>query len=70
MMVFGKIYNARWSIERTCRDHAMRVDTETLKAASAKLKALLRRCRQRLIQALCADWKAQVRPSISMYSTG
>lgn len=41
MMVFGKIYNARWSIERTCRDHAMRVDTETLKAASAKLKALL-----------------------------
>lgn len=24
MMVFGKIYNARWSIERTCRDHAMR----------------------------------------------
>ena len=85
MMVFGKIYNARWSIERTCRDHAMRVDTETLKAASAKLKALLpqvqqrhlraaeiggRRCRQRLIQALCADWKAQVRPSILMYSTG
>ncbi len=41
MMVFGKIYNARWSIERTCRDHAMHVDTETLKAASAKLKALL-----------------------------
>lgn len=39
MMVFGKIYNARWSIERTCRDHAMRVDTETLKAASAKLKS-------------------------------
>ena len=61
MMGFGKIYNARWSIERTCRDHAMRVDTETLKAASAKLKALL---------PLCADWKAQVRPSISMYSTG
>lgn len=24
MMVFGKIYNAQWSIERTCRDHAMR----------------------------------------------
>ena len=40
-MIFGKVYNARWSIERTCRDHAMRVDTETLKAASAKLKALL-----------------------------
>lgn len=41
MMVFGKLYNARWSIERTCRDHAMRVDTELLKAASARLKVLL-----------------------------
>ena len=30
-MVLGKLYNARWSIERTCRDHAMRVDVEKLK---------------------------------------
>ena len=41
MMVFGKLYNARWSMERTCRDHAMRVDTEALKSTSARLKALL-----------------------------
>ena len=27
-MVLGKLYNARWSIERTCRDHAMRVDVD------------------------------------------
>ena len=32
-MVLGKLYNARWSIERTCRDHAMRVDVEKLKKA-------------------------------------
>ena len=26
-MIFGKLYNARWSLERTKRDHALRVDT-------------------------------------------
>ncbi len=40
-MVFGKVYNARWSIERTCRDHALRVDATVLKGASARLKDLL-----------------------------
>lgn len=40
-MIFGKVYNARWSIERTCRDHGMRLDTASLKDASGKLKQLL-----------------------------
>lgn len=40
-MIFGKVYNARWSIERTRRDHALRVNVETLSAASENLKALL-----------------------------
>lgn len=40
-MVFGKLYNSRWSLERTKRDHGMRVDVEGLAAASAQLKALL-----------------------------
>lgn len=40
-MVFGKIYNARWSIERTRRDHGLRVDTGRLEAVSGQLKALL-----------------------------
>mgnify|MGYP002610799368 CR=1 FL=1 len=40
-MIFGKIHNARWSIERTRRDHGMRVDTETLAEASMTLKSLL-----------------------------
>lgn len=32
--IFGKLYNSRWCLERTARDHAMRVDTEVLKKAS------------------------------------
>ena len=38
-MIFGKLHNARWSIERTKRDHALRVDTQKLQA-SDRLKGL------------------------------
>ena len=40
-MIFGKVYNARWSVERTRRDHAMRVDGEQFAAVSAELQGLL-----------------------------
>lgn len=40
-MIFGKIYNARWSIERTHRDHGLRLDADTLLQASQALKELL-----------------------------
>lgn len=40
-MIFGKIYNGRWSVERTRRDHALRVDAERLKVVSDQMKALL-----------------------------
>ena len=40
-MIFGKLYNANWSIRRTLRDHAMRVDEEQLSAASSQIKSLL-----------------------------
>ena len=40
-MVFGKVYNARWSIERTRRDHGLRLDAAALTAVSAQLKELL-----------------------------
>lgn len=33
-MITGKIFNSRWSIERTLRDHAYRVDAEKLKHVS------------------------------------
>ena len=38
-MILGKVYNCRWSIERTVRDHAARVDTESLKKISQELQA-------------------------------
>lgn len=36
--IYGKVYNARWSIERTLRDHGLRVDQPRLKAASQMLR--------------------------------
>lgn len=36
--IFGKVYNSRWSIERTRRDHGMRVNDALLGSASSKLK--------------------------------
>lgn len=33
-MILGKVYNARWSVERTRRDHAMRIDSERFAAVS------------------------------------
>ena len=42
-MVFGKIYNARWSIQRTRRDHGLRVDERRLGEVSDQLKSLLPR---------------------------
>lgn len=50
-MMIGKLYNARWVLERTTRDHGLSVDVERLKAASANLKSAL----FRIEQAECAD---------------
>ena len=40
-MIFGKLYNARWSIERTRRDHGLRLDEKALSDASHKIQNLL-----------------------------
>lgn len=40
-MIFGKVHNARWSIERTIRDHGLRVEEEKLRHASALLHGAL-----------------------------
>lgn len=37
-MIAGKIYNARWVLERATRDHSLRIDVERVKAVSAELK--------------------------------
>lgn len=40
-MIFGKLYNARWSIERTRRDHGLRLNGEKLARASQTIRDLL-----------------------------
>lgn len=37
-MIVGKVYNCRWSLERTCRDHMARVDAVRLKGISSELQ--------------------------------
>ena len=67
----ARLRNARWSIERTCRDHAMRVDTE---GAQSRLRQAESAAAQ--VQAetdsgsLRADWKAQIAAINFVYSTG
>ena len=39
--VLGKVYNARWVLERTTRDHPQRVPVEQLKHTSAQMAAAL-----------------------------
>ena len=36
--ISGKVYNARWVLERAIRDHAMQIDAERVKVASLQLK--------------------------------
>lgn len=43
--IAGKLYNSRWVLERTLRDHGMRVDNELVKGASSKLAVALKRVR-------------------------
>ena len=40
--IFGKVYNARWILERVMRDHGMRVNASALQAASGFLVNTLR----------------------------
>lgn len=40
--IFGKVYNARWVLERTLRDHAMRVNADALRDASNGIQAQLK----------------------------
>ena len=79
-MIFGKVYNSRWVIERTLRDHAMRVDAAALGAASARLQAglepilhaeeldaLLSSVRAAVAAARTTDWP-ELRLSVSIGS--
>ena len=39
--ILGKVYNARWVLERAVRDHSMQIDAEAVKTASLQLKSFL-----------------------------
>ena len=39
--ILGKVYNARWVLERAVRDHALQIDVDKVKKASAFLKDAL-----------------------------
>ncbi len=46
--ITGKIFNARWILERATRDHGMRLDVEKLKKVSGQLKnslAAIQKCK-------------------------
>ena len=40
-MIFGKLYNCRWSVERTIRDHKLRIDEDNFHQASQSIQGLL-----------------------------
>lgn len=44
-MIIGKIYNSRWSVERTLRDHKMRVNEDELRVVSVALQKALEDCK-------------------------
>lgn len=39
--ILGKVYNSKWSIERTIRDHPLRINSDLLKETSARLSNML-----------------------------
>ncbi len=45
-MILGKLYNARWSIERTRRDHSLRIDEQKFLQASGQIQNLLPQVRK------------------------
>ena len=68
-MIFGKVYNARWSIERTRRDHGLRLDSASLTASASHLKELLPKSPRPPLSSICAAWRAPEQPSILVSST-
>lgn len=44
--VFGKVYNGRWVLERSVRDHALKIDGEAVKTASKRLARMLPEIRE------------------------
>jgi CRISPR-associated protein Cas1 len=44
--IVGKLYNQKWMLERTIREHGLRINAERFKAASVDLSSYIREVRQ------------------------
>jgi len=44
--IVGKLYNHKWMLERTVREHSLRINVERFKAASAELSYYIKEVRQ------------------------
>ena len=55
--ILGKIYNARWILERAIRDHGMQIGEERVKEASQYLKTLWNWCAGACRRISCVDMK-------------
>lgn len=45
-MILGKVFNGKWCLERTLRDHKMRVDSEKIKTVSDEMRLGLQKISQ------------------------
>lgn len=68
-MIFGKLYNSKQSIERTRRDHALRVDCEALASVSQLTAGLLPLVQKKHGLTDSVDLRVLQRMRISAYST-
>ena len=68
-MIFGKLYNARWSIERTRRDHAPGLTEKSSGPRQRPSGGCSPRSRRRPPRSLCGVWRVSARRRISRYST-
>lgn len=63
--ILGKVYNARWVLERATRDHPQRVPVEQLKRTSAQLAAALPSSSSATTSTSFAAWRARRHSGIS-----
>ena len=64
--IVGKLYNGRWVLERAVRDHGLRIDTGSVKAASMTVRFAVRLSAKRWIP--CEGLRATRLQSISACS--
>ena len=67
--ILGKVYNARWVLERAVRDHGLQIDTEKVKEAAGFLKQSLRHIEESRDMAQLRGMKVRMQAFILEFST-